>query len=119
MAKSDFDYYVQVAVESRRENPVFPFYPNHTFLQVLPLKSLILLKEKPLFCIYRHKNWVDQFLYNIEIQEENLHRKLAYMYALLNAIPIRYSKLKGFNFPYLFKSRAILSSSQIMSLPEL
>ena len=96
-----------------------PFYTNYTYLQVLSLKSLILLKEKPLFCIYGHKNWVDQFLYNIEVKGENLHLKFAYIYALLNAIPIRYSKLNGFNFPYLFKSRAILSSSQIMSLPEL
>lgn len=55
----------------------------------------------------------------MEIKGENLHLKLAYMYALLNAIQIRNSELKGFNFPYLFKSRAILSSSQIMSLPEL
>lgn len=46
VVKSDFDYYVQVAL---RENPIFCFYTNNTFLHILSLTSLILLLEKPLF----------------------------------------------------------------------
>ena len=112
VVKSVFDYYEQFALES-------------IFLHQLHIPTSFVSKKfnsverKAPFCIYGHKNWVDQFLYNIEVKGENLHLKFAYIYALLNAIPIRYSKLNSFNFPYLFKSRAILSSSQIMSLPEL
>ena len=96
------------------------FYTNYTFLQdSFVSKKFNSVERKAPFLHLWSQNWVDQFLYNIEVKGENLHLKFAYIYALLNAIPIRYSKLNGFNFPYLFKSRAILSSSQIMSLPEL